>query len=562
MMEWSTSCTDWEQRIVARQSLIPFEPLFPDQAAEALNVFGDLRMVDATGSPLMCETVRPWVNEFVAAIFGAYDPYSGRRMISEFMLLISKKNGKSTIAAGIMLTALVLNWRTSGEFIILAPTKEIADNSYIPIRDMVKADEELSALLKVQDHLRTVTHMQTGATLKVVAADSETVSGKKAIGVFIDELWVFGKRANAEAMLREATGGLASRPEGFIIWATTQSDAPPAGVFRQKLLYARQVRDGLIVDKSFLPVLYEFPKHMIDAGAHRDVKNAYITNPNLGLSVDEPFIERGFTQAQIDGEESFRGFLAKHLNVEIGLALRSDRWAGAEFWEVQAKLPGLTLDDLIERCEVIDIGIDGGGLDDLLGFAALGRDKHTRQWLLWTHAWAHPSVLERRKGEAPRLHDFAKEGHLTMVEVIGDDLEEVADLAARVEKAGLLDQVGVDPAGIGGVLDALVAAGVPQDKIIGISQGWKLGGAIKTTERKLAEGGLIHGGQPMMAWCCGNARVEPRGNSILITKQASGSAKIDPLMATFNAVSLMSLNPESKGGMDDYLNNGFFGLVG
>ncbi|WP_032619172.1 terminase large subunit [Pseudomonas tremae] len=562
MMEWSTACTDWEQRIVARQSLIPFDPLFPEQATEALDVFGNLRMVDATGSPLMCETVRSWVNEFVAAIFGAYDPYSGRRMISEFMLLISKKNGKSTIAAGIMLTALVMNWRTSGEFIILAPTKEIADNSYIPIRDMVKADEELSALLKVQDHLRTVTHMQTGATLKVVAADSETVSGKKAIGVFIDELWVFGKRANAEAMLREATGGLASRPEGFIIWATTQSDAPPAGVFRQKLLYARQVRDGLIVDKSFLPVLYEFPKHMIDAGDHRDVKHAYITNPNLGLSVDEPFIERGFTQAQIDGEESFRGFLAKHLNVEIGLALRSDRWAGAEFWEVQAKLPGLTLADLIERCEVIDIGIDGGGLDDLLGFAAIGRDKHTREWLLWTHAWAHPSVLERRKGEAPRLHDFAKECHLTMVEVIGDDLEEVADLAARVEKAGLLDQVGVDPAGIGGVLDALVAAGVPQDKIIGISQGWKLGGAIKTTERKLAEGGLIHGGQPMMAWCCGNARVEPRGNSILITKQASGSAKIDPLMATFNAVSLMSLNPESKGGMDDYLNNGFFGLVG
>lgn len=562
MMEWSTACTDWEQRIVARQSLIPFAPLFPDQAAEALEVFGGLRMVDATGSPLMSETVRSWVNEFVAAIFGAYDPYSGRRMISEFMLLISKKNGKSTIAAGIMLTALVLNWRTSGEFIILAPTKEIADNSYIPIRDMVKADEELKDLFKVQDHLRTVTHHQTGATLKVVAADSETVSGKKAIGVFIDELWVFGKRANAEAMLREATGGLASRPEGFIIWATTQSDEPPAGVFRQKLLYARQVRDGGIVDKSFLPVLYEFPKHMIDAGDHRHVKNAYITNPNLGLSVDEPFIERGFAQAQIDGEESFRGFLAKHLNVEIGLALRSDRWAGAEFWEVQAKAPGLTLDDLIERCEVIDIGIDGGGLDDLLGFAAIGRDKATRQWLLWTHAWAHPSVLERRKGEAPRLHDFAKENHLTMVEVIGDDLEEVADLASRVEKAGLLDQVGVDPAGIGGVLDALVAAGVPQDKIIGISQGWKLGGAIKTTERKLAEGGLIHGGQPMMAWCCGNARVEPRGNSILITKQASGSAKIDPLMATFNAVSLMSLNPESKGGMDDYLKNGFFDLVG
>ncbi len=562
MNEWSTACPDWETRIVAKQSLIPFKPLFPEQAEEALDVFGALRMMDATGSPLMSETVRQWVNDFVAAIFGAYDPDTGRRMISEFMLLISKKNGKSTIAAGIMLTALVLNWRQSGEFIILAPTKEIADNSYNPIRDMVKADEELSALLKVQDHLRTVTHLETGATLKVVAADSETVSGKKAIGVFIDELWVFGKRANAEAMLREATGGLASRPEGFIIWATTQSDAPPAGVFRQKLLYARQVRDGTIIDKSFLPVLYEFPKHMLDAGAHREASNAYVTNPNLGLSVDEPFIERGYAQAQVDGEESFRGFLAKHLNVEIGLSLLSNRWAGTDFWEVQALVPGLTFEQLLDRCEVVDLGIDGGGLDDLLGFAAVGRDKVTRQWLLWTRAWAHPSVLDRRKAEAPRFRDFAQDGDLILVQRIGDDLDELAELAGLVEKRGLLDQVGVDPAGVGGIIDALMSAGVPQEKIIGISQGWKLGGAIKTAERKLAEGVLIHGGQPMMAWCCGNARVEPRGNAILITKQASGGGKIDPLMASFNAISLMSLNPESKGGMDDYLNNGFFGLVG
>lgn len=561
-MEWTTACPDWEQRIVARQSLIPFKPLFPAEAEEALDVFGALRMVDATGSPLMCETVRDWVNQFVAAIFGAYDPDEGRRLVSEFMLLISKKNGKSTIAAGIMLTALILNWRPSGEFIILAPTKEIADNSYIPIRDMVRADEELDALLKVQDHLRTVTHRQTNATLKVVAADSETVSGKKAIGVFVDELWVFGKRANAEAMLREATGGLASRPEGFIIWATTQSDAPPAGVFRQKLMYARKVRDGEIIDKSFLPVLYEFPKAMLDAGAHRDFSNAYITNPNLGLSVDEPFIERGYAQAQMDGEESFRGFLAKHLNVEIGLALLSDRWAGADYWERQASDDCRTLNDLLERCEVIDIGIDGGGLDDLLGFAAVGRERDTRRWLTWTHAWAHPSVLERRKAEAPRIRDFANDGHLTLVERIGDDIDQIAELVAQVEDAGLLDQVGLDPVGIGAILDALEARGIPREKIGGVKQGYTLGGAIKTAERKLAEGGLWHGGQPMMAWCCGNARVEPRGNAILITKQASGSAKIDPLMALFNAVTLLALNPEAQGGMGDYLDNGFFGLIG
>src|SRR5699024_8581475 len=154
--------------------------------------------------------------------------------------------------------------------------------------------------------------------------------------------------------------------------------------------------------------------------------------------------------------------------------------------------------------------------------------------------------LERRQSEAPRLRDFAKQGDLTIVETVGVDVYDIADIIDKLEQSVLLDKVGVDPAGIGAILVALVTGGVPQDKIVGISQGWRLGGAIKTAERRLAEGGLLHAGMELMAWCVGNAKVEPRANSILITKQASGTAKIDPLMATFNAVELMSLNPKSK----------------
>lgn len=545
MVDWTTALPEWESRIVNRESLIPFAPLFPSESDRALEIFGALRMVDAVGSPLMSDAVLPWVNGFVGAIFGAYNPDEGRRVVNEFLLLISKKNGKSTIAAGIMLTALVMNWRQSGEFLILAPTKEVADNSYKPIRDMIAADDELKDLFQVQDHLRTVTNRTTRATLKVVAADSDTVSGKKAIGIFIDELHEFGKQVKAANMLLEATGGLASRPEGFVIYATTQSENPPAGVFKEKLDYARKVRDGKIIDKSFLPVLYEFPDYMLQAGAHKELSNAYVTNPNWGVSVDIPFMEKKHKQGIEGGEAAFLGFLSKHLNVEIGLNLRSDRWPGADFWQQQAKAPGLTLDQLIARSEVIDIGIDGGGLDDLLGLAVLGRDKDTREWLLWTHAYAHPSVLERRKSEAARFKDFAADGDLTLVHNIGDDVYSVAEVCARCEASGLLDKIGCDPAGLGGILDALVEADVPEEKVQGISQGWRMTGAIKTTERKLAESVLIHGGQPLMAWCVGNAKIEPRGNAVIITKQASGTAKIDPLLAAFNAVTLMSLNPES-----------------
>lgn len=546
MPVWTTACPDWAERLKARRSIIP-APIYPEQAEQALAIFKELKVTDLPGKPTFGECSEPWVFDYVAAIFGGYDADTGKQLIREYGLLISKKNTKSTIAAGIMLTALILCWREEEEHLILAPTKEVADNSFKPAAGMIRADEELSALFHIQDHIRTITHRVTRSSLKVVAADTDTVSGKKAGRILVDELWLFGKRSNAEAMFMEALGGQVSREEGWVIYLTTQSDEPPAGVFKERLQYWRDVRDGIIEDRKTLGVLYEFPEEMVRDKAYLEPRNFYLTNPNIGRSVSAEWLEDQLRKNLNKTDGTLQQFLAKHLNVEIGLSLRSDRWAGADFWQAQG-YPPVTLQTLLDRCEVIDVGIDGGGLDDLLGFAALGRVADSGDWLLWTHAWAHPSVMERRKSEAPRFLDFARDGDLTIVRQIGDDVAEVADLVAQIEGAGLLDKVGVDQHGLGGILDALDAAEVPADKIVGVSQGWKMNGAIKTAERKLAEGTLVHGGQPLMAWCVGNAKVEPKGNAVSITKQAAGLAKIDPLMATFNAVSLLSLNPAAASG--------------
>ena len=554
-MKWTTALPDWEDRIVKGQSLMPCAPLFQEQADLALRVFGELVLTDVAGSPKISEVTRNWVCEFVEAIFGAYDADTGVRLINEFFLLISKKNTKSTIAAGIMMAALILNWRNSAELLILAPTKEVADNSFIPARDMIAADAELQALFNVSDHTRTITHRITKATLKVVAAESDTVGGKKAAFILVDEVHLFGKKNNAESMLREARGGLASRPEGFTIYLSTQSDEPPTGVFASLLSYARGVRDGRIINPQFLPIIYEFPKSMIEAEAHYDPKNFYVTNPNLGASVSENYLNTEFAKAKENGEESVRDFLAKHLNVEIGLNLRSNYWAGAEFWEAQAVKEPINIESIIERCDAVTVGGDGGGLDDLLGMAVVGREKNSRRWLLWTHAWCHEVVLERRKNIAENLRDYERDGDVTIIKQSGEDCAEFGRICGQLFNAGLLDRIGLDPLMVGGLIDGIVAAGVPQERIIGVAQGYKLAGYIQTTERKLAESVLVHNGSRLMNWCVGNARVEVRGNNALITKQVSGKSKIDPLIATFNATALMSLNPEARGSMDDYLNN-------
>src|SRR5690348_10743363 len=99
-MEWTTALPDWERRIVACESLMPCEPLFPKEADLGERYFGELRAVDVAGSPKLSEISRPWVRDWVRSIFGAYDHEEGRRLIREWCLLVSKKNAKSTNAAG------------------------------------------------------------------------------------------------------------------------------------------------------------------------------------------------------------------------------------------------------------------------------------------------------------------------------------------------------------------------------------------------------------------------------------------------------------------------------
>ncbi len=541
MDEWDTSCRDWRERIAAGQSLCPALPLHEKQAARAVAVFDRLRLPDVPGNPPLAEAGGEWFREIVRALFGSYDEATKQRHIRELFLMVPKKSSKTTYAAALLLTAVLVSPRPRAEYLFIGPTVEISDLAFKQAAGMIEIDPVLSAKFLVQHHIKKITYRPTGAFLKVKSFSPTVVTGSKPSGVLIDEIHVIGEMNNADRVIGQLRGGLISQPEAFLVNITTQSERPPAGVFAAELMKARKVRDGEL-RAPILPVLYEFPP----GTDWRDQSKWWMVTPNRGKSITVERLIPDYEQAEASGEGELRRWASQHLNIEIGLALRSDRWAGADYWERQGTGPK-ALDELIRRSEVIEVGIDGGGLDDLLGLAVLGREAETGKWLHWGHAWAHPSVLERRKSEAARIRDFANDGDLKIVAEIGDDVAELAEIVARAEASGLLDKVGIDPGGIGAILEALASAGVPEDKILGISQGWKLNGSIKTAERKLAEGELLHAGRPMMAWAVSNAKVEPRGNAITITKQASGTAKIDPLMALLNAVSLLSLNPAAPG---------------
>jgi phage terminase large subunit-like protein len=543
---WQTAVPDWADRIRARRSLLPACPWWQAQADKAQAVFGGLRLPDVPGQPALRDAAGPWQRDLVQAIFGSWDDAAGMRRIREFGVMVPKKNSKTTAGAAVMLTAMLLSPRPRAEFLIVAPTQEISDVSFAQALGMVDLSGTLRRRCHVQLGHKKITDRRTGCFLKVKSFSPDVLTGSKPAGTLLDEIHVIADKPNADRVIGQLRGGMLSQPEAFLLFITTQSERPPSGVFLAELRKWRAVRDGQIA-AAILPMLYEMPR-----GADwRDASLWPCVNPNLGFSIHAGRLAEDYALADAAGIEELSRWASQHLNVEIGVALQSDGWAGAAYWEAQAR--HLPLDMVLGLSDVLTVGIDGGGLDDLLGLAVLGREATTGDWLLWSHAWAHPIALARHKQIAARLGDFAQDSELTIVDEIGQDVAQVAALCGRVYDTGKLDKVGVDPVGIGAILDALAEYGIDDKHVLGIPQGWRLSGAIKTTERRLAAGTLHHGGARLMAWACGNARVEPRGNAVTITKQNAGTCKIDPLVALFDAAALMALNPAPRLAIDDWI---------
>ncbi|MFQ6553405.1 terminase large subunit [Aestuariibius insulae] len=544
---WSTAVPDWEERILEGRSLIPDLPLFDAVAEKALRIFKRLRVPDLIGTPTYGEICEEWVFDLVRVIFGSYDPELKRRMIREFFLLVPKKNGKSAIAAAIIVTAAILNERPKAELFLISSTQQIASIAFDQAAGMIRLDPDLKDLFHIKEHRKLIIHRTTEAELMILSADADVVTGSKAAYVLIDELHELGAKAKAPKILIELRGGLKSRLEGFLLIITTQSKDRPSGEFEKELNLARAVRDGHI-QLPRLSILYELPTAMQEKEKWRDPATWAMVNPNLGRSIHATDLSDDLRTAHEKGKDALALFASQHLNVEIGLGLKTGRWIGADYWPQQGRAD-LSLEGILATSEVCVLGLDGGGLDDLLGVAVLGRHAETRVWQHWGKAWADRAILKLRQSIAPELQTLVEADQLTLVDNLEEEaIPEIVEICQTLRDMGLLpeqDGIGMDPQGVAAIVDALVEAEFEIEDIRPIGQGYKLHAAIKSLPVRLKNGTVVHCAQRLMTWCVENAKTEARGNAVIVTKAESGTGKIDPLMALFNAYQLMSWNPQA-----------------
>lgn len=547
---WDLSCPDWEARIRDGRSLIPELKLNTVEADMGLAFFDELCLPDVPGLPKMRDACGPWFRDIVRAAFGSWFPDRQERMIRDILAMLPKGQSKTTYSAGLSIVAMLMNRRPRAEALFVAPTQAIADNAYDKAAGMIEASADLKRRFQTIDHHKTIRDRVTKTELKVKTFDVNILTGAILIFALLDELHLLGRNPHTPKVLRQIRGGLEKTPEGLLLITTTQSDDIPSGAFRDELHNARKVRDGAFrgkVSRPLLPILYEFPADIAkDKEKWQDPARWPMVMPNLNRSVHVKSLIADWETERSKNDQAIRIWASQHLNIEMGVGMKTDGWPGAEFW-AEAEDDSITIETLIERCEVIVACADGGGLDDLFGFGLIGREKVTRNWLTWSHAWCHRGVLDRRKSIASLLEQFAAAGELTIVDNKLDDIAAMVEIIGRVNDAGLLGCVALDPEGpYGELVEGLAEIEITEEagQIVGVPQGYKLMNAIKTSERKLANGTLWHAKSGLMDWCVGNVKIEPTATAIRATKQNAGDAKIDPWAALQDGFTVMVRNPE------------------
>ncbi|MDP2358009.1 MAG: terminase large subunit [Beijerinckiaceae bacterium] len=542
------SCPDWWLKLQRGEPPMADVPLNAKKAAKALAFFNRLRLPDVPGNPPLSEACGDWFKSILVAFLASEDPVTRERLVWELLCMVPKKNSKTTYVAGLGLTALYVEDAPNRQMLLVAPSQNISERCFEQAQGMIRLDERLKQIFKVQDHLKCITRVKTGTKLDVKTFDTSIVTGEIPILTIIDEVHELGKKNKAQAVMQQIRGGGITMQGGQVLMITTQSDEPPAGIFRTELDKARKIRDGKGGDNPImLPVLYEFPVELQrNQEFWRNEKNWDCILPNIGRSINPKRLYDDYINNGRVTKEAEQIWASQHLNIEIGVGLGGDEWSGAIHWDACAKAGLDSLDKLLARSEVCTIGIDWGGADDLAGLYVIGREKHTKRWLGWGKAWARPSVFEQRKNIAPRLRQFEENGDLAVVATGEEQAEQAAAICKLVFKSGLLPEtagIGLDAAGIALLLDALEAEELTQPLVQAVTQGWKLQTAVSSVPLKLEGQRFIHGGQAVMAWCVGNAKQTLRGSNYIVTKEVSGAGKIDLLMALFNAAMLMFLNP-------------------
>ena len=464
--------------------------------------------------------LEPWCQCIVGNLFGWKVKATGLRRYREGMVLVGRKNIKTTLGAGISLYTLFCDNEARAQIYSMAADREQAALCFNIAALMIKEESSLASRAKI--YRSSIVVEETASFFKAISAEAYTKHGMGPHCVISDELHAQPNRDLYDVMKT----GMLARAQPFMLHLTTSDFEREGSICNELCDHADAVRKGEFDDPQFLPILY-----MADKGdSYADPKAWAKANPNMGFSVKAidlaPMAERA--KHNLAWRSTFERL---HMNIRTEQAKQI---IPMEDWE--ACSTAFDLKSLIGR--VCWAGLDLASRQDITAWVLLFESAGDEPWVIVPRFFCPRSVATERQSvnRWPYL-DWEDQGYLTVTEGDVTDYEVVEQQVIDDCAMFGIEQCAGDPWNLSYLQTRVLARA--DIEIISYGQGMAfMSEPTKELLAMLAARTIAHDGNPVLTWMDrGCAAKEDTSGNIKFSKKDS-SVKIDGLVALVMALGL------------------------
>lgn len=438
------------------------------------------------GKPLILE---PWQRDrIVRPLFGWKKP-DGRRRYKKASIWVPKKNGKTTLAAGLGLFLTCGDEEPGAQVYCAAASDDQADLVFQAAKAMVGKSDDLSAELTC--HTSSIFHAASLSRFQRLTGKPNTKHGFNVHGAIFDELHAWTDRGLYDFIVE----GMGARTQPLTIIIST-AGVYGEGIGWEEYDYACKVRDGVIDDPETLVVIYEAGEKD-DWHAEATWKKA---NPNYGVSLDPgDFVTRHREACESPAKENnFKRLRLNRWTEQVQRWINMDAWDRCAAPVDEAKLAG-------RRCYG---GLDLSSTTDLTALVWVFPDEQDEEILdvvcrFWIPADNIAARVKRDRVDYPR---WLRQGLLAATP---GNVVDYASIRARINAdAARFDvrELAYDPWNASSLVTQLAG----DDGLPMIEHRQTIAAMAfptKHTEKLIVAGKLRHGGQAVLRWNAANVAV-------------------------------------------------------
>jgi phage terminase large subunit-like protein len=456
-----------------------------------------------------------WQIFFVVQLFGFRD-LNGNRRFTTALLAIARKNAKSTLAAGILLSCLCLEPEIGPQVISAATTGSQARIVWNVAKRMVEADAELRETFSLEAFANAIARDENGGTCKPINAKASTQDGLNPSVISLDELHAH-KTHDLLNVLASAAG---ARENPLWLYTTTEGYDNP-GPWAETRAFAKSVLERVLVAEHFLAIYYtlddeddvfdetKWPKAnpLMDSNKRLLIETRKLAIEAKGMPgrLAEFTIKRANRQAA-----SSAGCINLHKWRHCAGEVPLDRLVGAPCWGA----------------------LDLASTMDMTAWRLLwlldGR------WYTWGRYWVpEDAVRQRTERRSVPYASWVAQGLITQTsgDTVDYDLLE-RDILADCERF-TPREIPHDPWNATQFVNGLLSKGLPMTKFIqgpkSYHPGWQ------AFEVAYVGGNLNHGGDPVLQWNASNLVARRDANMNFAPDRNRAADKIDGITALLMA---------------------------